>query len=89
MSDRKAFRPVVGGTGPVLARTNRVQPWLLGASARRSAIAVAAILVAPFLASVPARAAGLVGGALAASMSTLAAITPAIRDDSKVASRSA
>jgi murein DD-endopeptidase MepM/ murein hydrolase activator NlpD len=77
---------VVGGTGPVLARTNRVQPWLLGASARRSAIAAAAILVAPFLASVPAHAAGLVGGALAASMSTLAAITPAIRDDSKVAS---
>jgi murein DD-endopeptidase MepM/ murein hydrolase activator NlpD len=40
--------------------------------------------VAPFLLWVPgAQAAGLVGGALAASTSTLAAIAPAIRDDSQ------
>ena len=40
--------------------------------------------VAPFLLQVPgAHAGGLVGSALAASISTMAAITPAIRDDSK------
>lgn len=83
----------VGGRGlmsPSAEQASRIAPAALAQAAARAAFAIgpclaalalSALFVAPLLAPVHANAGGLVGSALAASASTLAAVAPAIRDD--------